>query len=341
MTVINEGLPRPDSDAEDVREITVGKSQGRMILDRFLHNWVSLVSLAIFIGVILLSVTSVGVFGWTGWWKHNYTDLLPLVNGGAPTLSLVPQWMGGDGIHLGDHPFGQTLIGKDYFAMVMRGIQNSLIVMFVIGILVAVIGTVVGAVAGYYRGWVESLLMRFTDLIIVIPVIVLGAVVGKIAQEHFKGLGVLGLSIVLGLFLWTGLARLLRGEFLTLREREYVDAARVSGASDSRIMFRHILPNAIGVVIVATTLVMAVAILLETGLSYLGFGIRSPDVSLGLAISDNQNAFGTRPYLFVWPGLFIVIIALTVNFIGDGLRDAFDPRQRKFVARRMKEQVTK
>lgn len=341
MTVINEGLPRPDSDAEDVRAITVGKSQGRMILDRFLHNWVSLVSLAIFIGVILLSVTSVGVFGWTGWWKHNYTDLLPLVNGGAPTLSLVPQWMGGDGIHLGDHPFGQTLIGKDYFAMVMRGIQNSLIVMFVIGILVAVIGTVVGAVAGYYRGWVESLLMRFTDLIIVIPVIVLGAVVGKIAQEHFKGLGVLGLSIVLGLFLWTGLARLLRGEFLTLREREYVDAARVSGASDSRIMFRHILPNAIGVVIVATTLVMAVAILLETGLSYLGFGIRSPDVSLGLAISDNQNAFGTRPYLFVWPGLFIVIIALTVNFIGDGLRDAFDPRQRKFVARRMKEQVTK
>ncbi|MEO7348430.1 MAG: ABC transporter permease, partial [Terrimesophilobacter sp.] len=138
-----------------------------------------------------------------------------------------------------------------------------------------------------------------------------------------------------------GLARLLRGEFLTLREREYVDAARVSCASDSRIMFRHILPNAIGVVIVATTLVMAVAILLETGLSYLGFGIRSPDVSLGLAISDNQNAFGTRPYLFVWPGFFIVIIALTVNFIGDGLRDAFDPRQRKFVARRMKEQVTK
>ena len=148
--------------------------------------------------------------------------------------------------------------------MVMRGIQNSLIVMFVIGILVAVIGTVVGAVAGYYRGWVESLLMRFTDLIIVIPVIVLGAVVGKIAQEHFKGLGVLGLSLVLGLFLWTGLARLLRGEFLTLREREYVDAARVSGASDSRIMFRHILPNAIGVVIVATTLVIVTIMIIVT-----------------------------------------------------------------------------
>ncbi|MBX3091418.1 MAG: ABC transporter permease [Cryobacterium sp.] len=329
-------------DDAEVRHITVGKSQGRLILDRFLRNWVALTSLGVFLAVIVLSVTSIGAFGIPGWWKWAYNDLgTGLLNGGAPTLSLIPTWLGGDGIHLGEHPFGQTLIGIDYFAMTMRGIQNSLIVMFIIGILVAVIGTVVGAVAGYYRGWVESVLMRFTDLVIVIPVIVLGAVVGKIASEHFKGLGVLGLSLVLGLFLWTGLARLVRGEFLTLREREYVDAARVSGARDARIMFRHILPNAVGVVIVSTTLIMAAAILLETGLSYLGFGIRSPDVSLGLIISQNQTAFSTRPYLFVWPGVFIVIIALTVNFIGDGLRDAFDPRQRKFVARRMKEQDAK
>lgn len=337
MTILNEGEPAPVVDSAEVRGITVGKSQGRLILERFLHNWVAMSSLGVFLAIILLSLTSIGAFGIPGWWKYQYTDLEPTLNGGAPTLSLVPEWLGGDGIHLGEHPFGQTLIGIDYFSMVMRGIQNSLIVMFIIGFLVAVIGTVVGAVAGYYRGWVESLLMRFTDLIIVIPVIVLGAVVGQIASQHFKGLGVLGLSIVLGLFLWTGLARLVRGEFLTLREREYVDAARVSGARDARIMFRHILPNAVGVVIVATTLIMAAAILLETGLSYLGFGIRSPDVSLGLAISQNQTAFGTRPYLFVWPGVFIVLIALTVNFIGDGLRDAFDPRQRKFVARRMKE----
>lgn len=334
------GTEVPGSSLEETpRDLTVGKSQGRLILERFLHNGVSMVSLGIFLLIILLSVTALGAFGIPGWWHWQYTDLAPLLNGGAPTLSLTPEWLGGAGIHLGEHPFGQTLIGIDYFSMVMRGVQNSLIVMFIIGFLVAVIGTVVGAAAGFYRGWVESLLMRFTDLIIVIPVIVLGAVVGKIANEHFKGLGVLGLSIVLGLFLWTGLARLVRGEFLTLREREYVDAARVSGARDARIMFRHILPNAVGVVIVTTTLVMAAAILLETGLSYIGFGIRSPDVSLGLIISQNQNAFSTRPYLFVWPGVFIVALALTVNFIGDGLRDAFDPRQRKFVARRMKEQV--
>lgn len=336
MTIINEGEPRP-VDEEGITSITVGKSQGRLILERFLRNWIAMASLGIFLAVIILSVTSIGAFGIPGWWKYRYTDLATPLNGGAPTLSLIPTWLGGEGIHLGEHPFGQTLIGIDYFSMTMRGVQNSLIVMFIIGALVAVIGTVVGAVAGYYRGWVESVLMRFTDLVIVIPVIVLGAVVGKIASEHFKGLGVLGLSLVLGLFLWTGLARLVRGEFLTLREREYVDAARVSGARDARIMFRHILPNAVGVVIVATTLIMAAAILLETGLSYLGFGIRSPDVSLGLIISQNQTAFGTRPYLFLWPGVFIVIIALTVNFIGDGLRDAFDPRQRKFVASRMKE----
>lgn len=337
MSLSHTDIPDPTALEREVD--TNGVSQGRLILRRFLRNKIAMASLGVFLAVVALALTSVGAFGIPGWWHWKHTDLAPLLDGGRPTLSLVPEWLGGDGIHLGEHPFGQTLIGIDYFAMTMRGVQNSLIVMFVIGILVAVIGTVIGAVAGYYRGWVESVLMRFTDLIIVIPVIVLGAVVGQIANEHFQGLGVLGLSIVLGLFLWTGLARLVRGEFLTLREREYVDAARVFGAKDSRIMFRHILPNAIGVVIVTTTLIMAAAILLETGLSFIGFGIRTPDVSLGLIISQNQTAFSTRPYLFVWPGVFIVIIALTVNFIGDGLRDAFDPRQSRFIPRKMKEQV--
>jgi peptide/nickel transport system permease protein len=322
-----------EPDAPEVE--TAGVSQGRLILRRFLENKVALLSIVVFLAVIVLAVSSVGVFGLPGWWKWKYTEFSPLLNGGAPTLSLVPTWLGGDGIHLGEHPFGQTLVGFDYFAMTMRGVQNSLVVMFVVGILVAIIGTVVGALAGYYRGWIESALMRFTDLIIVIPVIVLGAVVGKIAGN--TPLGALGLSVVLGLFLWTSLARLLRGEFLSLREREFVDAARVSGANDSRIIFRHILPNAIGVVIVATTLVMAASILLETALSFLGFGIRPPDVSLGLIISQNQAAFSTRPWLFLWPALFIVLLALTVNFIGDGIRDAFDPRQGRFNPKRMKE----
>ena len=129
----------------------------------------------------------------------------------------------------------------------------------------------------------------------------------------------------------------MRGEFLTLREREFVDAARISGASNARIIFKHILPNAIGVLIVNVTLTMSAAILLETALSYLGVGVKSPDTSLGLLISQNQEAFSTRPWLFWFPGLFIVLICLSINFIGDGLRDAFDPRQKKFNAKKAKD----
>lgn len=326
-----------DTDPSVSPDVTSGMSQGRLILRRFLRNKLALTAIIIFILIVVLSITSVGGLGIPGWWKWKYTDFSTVVDGGRPTLSIIPKWMGGAGIHMGNHPFGQTLVGFDYFAMTMRGIQNSLIVMFIVGVLVAVIGTMVGAVAGFYRGWIETVLMRFTDLVIVIPVVVLGAVVGKIAGN--SGLGALGLSLVLGLFLWTGLARLLRGEFLSLRELEFVDAARISGAKDGRIIFRHILPNAIGIVIVTTTLAMALSVLLETALSFLGFGIKVPDVSLGLIISENQQAFDTRPWLFIWPGAFIVLLALIVNFVGDGLRDAFDPRQGGFNPKRMKERA--
>jgi peptide/nickel transport system permease protein len=137
---------------------------------------------------------------------------------------------------------------------------------------------------------------------------------------------------MLGFFAWMGLARFVRTEFLTLREREFVDAARVAGASDRRIIFKHILPNAMGVIIVAGTLLLSGAILIESALSFLGFGVQAPDVSLGLLISEYQDTFSTSPWLFWWPGALIVTIALCVNFIGDGLRDAFDPRQRRHLS---------
>jgi peptide/nickel transport system permease protein len=137
----------------------------------------------------------------------------------------------------------------------------------------------------------------------------------------------------LGLASWTGLARLVRGDVLGLREREFVDAARVAGASNSRIMFVHILPNAIGVVIVNATLLMSATILTEAAIGFLGFGVKPPDVSLGSLIFTFQTAFTARPWLFWWPGVMIVLIALTINFIGDGLRDAFDPRQKRALNR--------
>jgi len=326
--------PVEPHDAPPADPSEVGQSQGRLILRRFLTNRISIIAAVLFVALVAFSVSAIGFGPIPGWWKHNYTSLNPQLNGGAPTLSLIPQWLGGPGISMGEHPFGQSRIGVDYFAMTMRGIQNSVIVMFVIGLGGTVVGTVVGAIAGYYRGIVDSILMRITDVFIVIPALVIGAVVGR----STGGLGVWLLAAFLALVSWMTIARLVRAEFLSLREREFVEAARVAGASDARIIFKHILPNAIGVVIVSATLLAAAAILLETALSYLQLGVRPPDVSLGLIISDNQSAFQTRPWLFWWPAAFIVALALLVNFVGDGLRDAFDPRQKRFSLRKMKEQ---
>ena len=172
--------------------------------------------------------------------------------------------------------------------------------------------------------------MRLVDFIQTVPVIIMAAVIGKAAGR----VGPVFLALFLGLLVWTGLARLVRAQFLSLREMEFVDAARVAGASNARIAFKHILPNAVGQIIVSVTLLMAGAILTETALSYLGFGVVAPDVSLGLLISQYESSFTTRPWLFWWPGFFIITIALCVNFIGDGLRDAFDPRQRRRISKK-------
>jgi len=318
-----------------------GLSQGQLVRRRFFRHRGAVISMIILSAVIIFVFSALdeklGPFKYHGWWKYKFTDQPDLSgagcpNGilGCPTLHVIPSFLGGKHFGMGEHPFGQDDIGRDYFSLVMRGAQRSLLVMFIIGAVGGIIGTVIGAISGFYRGWIDAVLMRFTDFIITIPTIIIGSVVGY----HFGNLGVTFLAFYLGLFAWTGLSRLVRGEFLTLREREFVDAARVAGAGDRRIIFKHILPNAMGVIIVSVTLIMSGAILLETALSYLGFGVVAPDVSLGLLISNYQDSFTTRPWLFWYPGLFIVMIALSVNFIGDGLRDAFDPRQRRRISRK-------
>ena len=334
-----------DPDASKGSEIsleqkaTIGLSQGQIARRRFFRHKAAVISMIVLGVLTLFAFSSVGtvlggtgrlvpdfeqgklvIDGWRipGWWQYEWYENYAVVTpGGAPTFTWWP-------FSFGDHPFGQDTLGKDVFARVMRGIQQSLIVVFLTGIISTVIGTVVGALAGYYRGWIDTLLMRLTDIIIIIPLLVLGAVIAQV----WGGGDAVTIGILLGLLLWPGLARLVRAEFLALREREFVDAARVAGASDARIIFRHILPNTIGVIVVNATLLMSAAILVETSLSYLGFGIKAPDISLGQIISEYNEAFNTRPFLFWWPGLFIVIIALCINFIGDGLRDAFDPRQK-------------
>lgn len=325
---------QPDAREESARaEVTIeqketeGLSQGQIVRRRFFRHRGALVAMIVLAFIVVLSFTSVGVNLWglriPGWWQYSWSDIPPKVNNGVPTLSLIP-------LQFGDHPFGQDEVGRDIFAVVMRGSQQSLMVMVIAGVVATAIGVIIGSIAGYYRKMTDSVLMRFTDIVITIPLIVIGSVLGR----TFGNLGAAVLGVVIGLFAWTAMARLVRGEFLSLREREFVDAARVSGARDRRIIFRHILPNAVGVIVVNATLLMAGAILLESALSYLGFGVQSPDTSLGKIISENQAAFATRPWIFWWPGIFIIAIALCVNFIGDGLRDAFDPRQKKMPTER-------
>ena len=301
----------------DIRaQESVGKTQGQIVRKRFRQNTGAVISLAILVAVLLLALTSIGVGPIPGWWKYNYTEMNPIVNGAAPNAQ---------------HWFGQDATGRDLFAMTMRGVQNTFLVVILITSIAGFLGVLFGGLAGYYRGWIEAVIMRFTDMVIIIPLMLLTAVLGKLAGNYFHGIwNTIMFGVVVGLLFWSSLARLVRAEFLSLREREFVDAARLAGASDLRIIFKHILPNAIGVVTVNVSLMMSSAILTETALSYLGFGIKAPDWSLGSLISANQSALSTRPWLFWFPGLFILVISLAVNFVGDGLRDAFDPRQKKF-----------
>jgi len=330
-------ITAPNTEQLALSELTIeqrqieGLSLSTVVRRRFFQHKAAVTSMIVLAVIVLMAFTSVGtIIGGTGrlaadtasgeiildglringWWPFDWYRNYPITTPGG-----LPSW---------EHPFGQDTLGKDIFARVMRGIQQSLTVVTLIGVLATVLGVVIGAIAGFMRGWLDNLLMRLTDAIIIIPGLILGAVLGRTIGGNAISLGIL-----LGLVSWTGLARLVRGEFLALREREFVDAARVAGASNFRIIFRHILPNSIGIVVVNATLLMSAAILTETALSFLGFGITAPDISLGQIISQYNEAFKTRPWLFWWPGFFIVVVALCINFIGDGLRDAFDPRQRR------------
>jgi len=322
--------PSADEQLFEQKEVA-GLSQMQIVRRRFFRHRGAIVSLFVLAGIVVMSVTSLGTGPIPGWWKWSHTDIVPSTPNDGPTMSLRPTWLGGAGIHLGAHPFGlDNEIGRDIFALTMKGVQTTLVIILVVGAMTLLIGVTIGAVAGYFGGLIDSILMRFTDVMIVIPLLLFVSVVAFVT----KASGMWTLAAVMGLFLWTGLARLVRAEFLALREREFVDAARVAGASSRRIIFKHILPNSVNVIVVSVTLLMGGAILTEAALSFLGFGIQRPDVSLGNIIQEYQSAFSTRPWLFVWPGVFIVVIVLCLQFIGDGLRDAFDPRQKRVPKRK-------
>jgi peptide/nickel transport system permease protein len=221
----------------------------------------------------------------------------------------------------GEHWFGTTQTGGDVYEQTLRGMQKSLI----IGLLVALISTslsaIVGAFAGYIGGWLDRILMWFVDLLLVLPSFLIVAIL----SPSFRGKTWLVFVVLLAAFLWMLTAKIVRGMTIALREREFVLAARYMGVSTPRIIFRHILPNISSLLIIDATINVSAAIISETGLSYFGFGVQPPDVSLGTLIADGTNSATTYPWLFWFAAGLLVAIVLAVNLVGDGLRDALDP----------------
>jgi ABC-type dipeptide/oligopeptide/nickel transport system permease subunit len=282
------------------------RSQWAYARRRFLRHRLAMVSL-----VVLFIVLGAGAAA--DWVAPYAYDEIDLENSGVgPTLE-------------NQHYFGTDVLGRDYFSRVIYGIQTSERVAFLVAGLSTLIGVLVGAVAGYYGRWADNLLMRLTDLVLTLPglavLLTLSAFLGNGSQYR--------VAVILALLFWTTLARIVRGSFLSLREKEYVEAARAAGSGDARIMFRHILPNAIGPIIVNATLIVGLAILVEAALSFLGFGIQPPTPALGKLIADGEDTASTYWWLVTFPGLTIVLIVLCINFVGDGLRDALDPTQRR------------
>ncbi|HEV2369425.1 MAG TPA: ABC transporter permease [Acidimicrobiales bacterium] len=223
------------------------------------------------------------------------------------------------------HPLGTDELGRDQLTRIMYAGRISLLIGLSVALVSTAVGVTLGSVAGWLGGRVDQLIMRLTDLFLIIP----GLAILMIAQRGF-GSSTLVIILIVSVLYWQWIARVVRGMILSLREKEFIEAARASGASNWRIITRHLLPNTIGPIVVNTTLVVGYAILTESTLSFLGFGIQPPSVSWGNMLAQSEGSVGTpTAYLVYFPGLFILLTVLAVNFLGDGLRDAFDPQSRR------------
>lgn len=291
------------SELEGVPLASIGppaRSQWQLFRRRFVHHRLALVGLG------LLVLLYIAVFTASAWVPQDPRAQDVLLGTSPPSA---------------EHWFGTDQLGRDYFARVIYAGQISLKIGLAVALLSTAVGTLTGSLAGYFGRVVDQLLMRTTDLFLIVP----GIAVLAIALKRFGSTDTVIILVLAGLG-WMQVARVVRGQVLAVKEKEFIDAARAAGASNGRIISRHVLPNCIGPIVVNATLAVAAAIVAESTLSFLGFGVQKPQTSWGNLLFDAKSNVQFNEYLLYFPGLFILLTVLCVNFVGDGLRDALDPR---------------
>ena len=309
MDISEQMLANQQEEIEPFLELTPElvqkrRSQGRIIFDRFVRNRAAI------IGAVFLILLFLFCFAGPMLTGHNNPDAIHATN--------VSETLAGPSLSF---PMGTDDVGRDTMARVMAGGRVSLLVAMTSMLMAIFLGAILGATAGYYGGIVDNILMRVTDVVLAVPLYLLLFVLSASFTDGTPR----SVILLIAALSWMSAARLVRGEFLALKEREYVLAARTIGAKNFRIMFRHILPNAAGPIIVNATLLIGTNIILESIMSYFGFGIKPPDASWGTMVSDGQGFFDVDSLLLFVPAMFIFFTVLSFNLVGDGLRDALDP----------------
>jgi peptide/nickel transport system permease protein len=276
------------------------RSQGRIIFDRFVRNKAAVVGFVVLALLVLAAIFAPLI-------DHNDPDFYHVVLQTAPP-SLA-------------YPLGNDYLGRDELARMLYGARVSLLVGVTAMLVQIAIGITVGAVAGFFGGWVDNVLMRITDAFLALPFLIALFVFATLFSDG----SVKSIVLIIAIFAWPNAARIVRGEFLSLKEREFLLASRTLGAGNLRLMLRHILPNAVGPIMVTATLAVGANIIAESIISYFGFGLQPPTSSWGTMLSDSQSFIANDPLLVWAPGLAILVTVLCFNLIGDGLRDALDP----------------
>jgi peptide/nickel transport system permease protein len=291
---------------ESGKKVNKGQSMARLIVRRFFKHRLASVAIAALLILILSAV-------FAGLSPYSPTEQEPINSFQSPNA---------------EHWFGTDELGRDIFTRILYGGRVSLTVGLISTFSSILIGVIVGALSGYFGGWLDSILMRVTDAFLTFPTLFVLILLGAFLREQqipWLKNSVLVVIIIIAVLSWMWPARLVRSLFLVLRERDFVTAAHAVGGGSSHIILRHILPNCLGPILVSATLQMAYAIITESGLSYLGFGVQPPTPTWGSILSTAQVHVFKAPWLAFYPGLMIFITVMAINYIGDGLRDAFDP----------------